>query len=377
MRLVYLSPVPWASFAQRPHRFVEWFHARVGGEVLWIDPYPTRLPELADFGRAKAEGGCAMKTAAKGNTPAWLTVLHPRSLPIEPLPGSSVLNRLLWNDVLRAVEAFVGQCQCLLGIGKPSELALQTLARHPSIPSLYDAMDNFPAFYRGLSRLAMEGRERKVAAQVSRISVSSTVLAGRFAAYRSKLVFAHNACSSEALPPVEAARKESERPVLGYVGTIGHWFDWPSVFNLAEANPSLCIRLIGPAYVTPSGRLPRNIELLPACDHATAMRSMQKFSVGLIPFKRTNLTASVDPIKYYEYRAMGLPVLSTRFGEMALREGHAGVFFADKCSDLAAVAESAMAYECVIGEIEEFRAANSWKARFDASDILRFVVQGR
>lgn len=44
MQLVYLSPLPWDSFSQRPHQFVEWFHNKHGGEVLWIDPYPTRLP---------------------------------------------------------------------------------------------------------------------------------------------------------------------------------------------------------------------------------------------------------------------------------------------------------------------------------------------
>lgn len=372
MRLVYLSPVPWASFAQRPHKFVEWFHARRGGEVLWVDPYPTRLPELSDFRRVKVVGGSATKLAAKGSNPAWLTVIRPRSLPLEPLPGAGALNRLLWSDVLQAIDIFVEEGECQIGIGKPSELALQLLARHPAVPSLYDAMDDFPAFYRGLSRAAMGRREREVAALVSRISVSSTALADRFAAHHSKFVDEHalNACAVDTLPDLDASLKKSERPVLGYVGTIGHWFDWPLVYDLAEANQSMCIRLIGPIYAAPTGAMPRNIELLPACNHATAIRAMQEFSVGLIPFRCTDLTASVDPIKYYEYRALGLPVLSTRFGEMALRDGQSGVFLADKHSDLTNLIRSAMSYECEIDEIQEFRAANSWEARFDASGIL-------
>lgn len=370
MRLVYFSPVPWASFAQRPHKFVEWFHAKRGGEVLWVDPYPTRLPELADFRRIKTGGGGAKKLAEKGRTPEWLTILRPRSLPIEPLLGAGALNRRLWNDVLRAVDTFVDKGECQLGIGKPSELALQVLARHPAVSSFYDAMDDFPAFYRGLSRIAMGWREREVAAKVMRISVSSTALADRFATYRSKLTLAFNACAIETLPSPSAAAKNSERPVLGYVGTIGHWFDWPLVFDLAEANPSMCIRLIGPVYALPPASVPRNIELLPACDHATAMRFMQEFSVGLIPFKHTDLTGSVDPIKYYEYRALGLPVISTSFGEMALRDGQAGVFLMNKHSDLVNLVKTAMAFECEVEEMQEFRTANSWEVRFDASGIL-------
>lgn len=370
MRLVYFSPVPWASFAQRPHKFVEWFHARRGGEVIWVEPYPTRLPELADFQRLRSVGVRATNLAVNENVPPWLTILRPRSLPIEALPGSGMLNRLLWRDVLQVINTFVEEEECQFGIGKPSKLALQALNRNSNIPSFYDAMDDFPAFYRGLSRITMGWREREVVARVTRISVSSTALADRFAAYHSKLTLALNACSIETLLPTKATIESSGRPVIGYVGTIGHWFDWPLVFDLAEANPSMCIRLIGPVYVMPSGSLPRNIELLPACDHATAMRLMQEFSVGLIPFKRTDLTASVDPIKYYEYRALGLPVLSTCFGEMALRDRQVGVFLMDKHSDLASLVRTAMAYECEIDEIQEFRTVNSWEARFDASGIL-------
>lgn len=370
MRLVYLSPVAWTSFAQRPHRFVEWFHARRGGEVLWVDPYPTRLPQLADFRRIKTEGESEANLAAKASVPAWLTILRPRSLPIEPLPGASALNRLLWKDLLQEIETFVERGECLLGIGKPSALALQVLNRYPAVPSLYDAMDDFPAFYWGLSRAAMERRERAVAARVTRISVSSTVLARRFAIYHSKLALALNACAVEALPPARAMIKGSESPILGYIGTIGHWFDWSFVFDLAVANPSMCIRLIGPVHVMPSGPLPRNIEFLPACDHASAMRHMQEFSVGLIPFKLTDLTSSVDPIKYYEYRALGLPVLSTRFGEMALRDGQRGVFLTDKHSDLAGLVRAAMTYEHDQDEIKEFRETCSWGRRFDSSGIL-------
>lgn len=370
MRLVYFSPVPWASFAQRPHKFVEWFHAKRGGEVLWVDPYPTRLPQLADFRRIKTVGVSATKLAVKESIPAWLSILRPRSLPIEPLPGSGALNRLLWSDVLQEIHAFVDERECQFGIGKPSELALQVLARYPAVPSLYDAMDDFPAFYRGLSRIAMGRRERDVAARVTRISVSSTALADRFATYYLKLTPALNACAIETLPYLNAANKNLGRPVLGYVGTIGQWFDWPLVFDLAEANPSMCIRLVGPIYTLPPGPVPCNIELLPACDHATAIRFMQEFSVGLIPFKRTDLTASVDPIKYYEYRALGLPVISTCFGEMALRDGQTGVFLVDKHSDLVALVRAAIASECEIDEIQKFRTANSWDVRFDASGIL-------
>jgi hypothetical protein len=97
---------------------------------------------------------------------------------------------------------------------------------------------------------------------------------------------------------------------------------------------------------------------------------MQSFSVGLIPFKQTDLTASVDPIKYYEYRALGLPVISTSFGEMTLRGKQNGVFLVSDQSNLLNVVEQALAYESNKNEIQQFRNENAWGARFDACGLF-------
>jgi hypothetical protein len=346
--------------------FVEWFRNRYGEDVLWVDPYSTRLPSLEDLQRIKHRRKIAAPKHGKQNFPDWLTVLRPYALPIEPLTGVNMLNILLWRNILQAISVFIEKGECLVCIGKPSQLALSVLDRYSTNPSLYDAMDDFPAFYKGMSRSAMEKKEQKVASRVTRISVSSTFLAERFAGYHSKLVLAHNACSVKHLPSINKPVKQKKRPVLGYVGTIGQWLDWPLVCDLAEKNPTMCVRLIGPIYASPPTSLPHNVELLPACDHASAISAMQGFSVGLIPFKKTDLTASVDPIKYYEYRALGLPILSTRFGEMALRESQKGVFFVDKYSDLEKQVKEALTCRSDIVEIEGFRKANSWDARFDS-----------
>lgn len=367
--LIYLSPLPWSSFAQRPHKFVEWFHARTGGQVLWVDPYPTRLPTSDDFRRIKAAIGSGPSPVMMP-VPEWLTVLQPRALPIEPFPGSVLINRLLWKQVQREIDGFIQRPGCLLAIGKPSKMAADILRRHPQLPSLFDAMDDFPAFYRGFSRWAMGSSERTVARLAKQITVSSTLLAHRFSEYGERVLVALNACAIEVLPAIDAQRVPSTPYVLGYVGTIAQWFDWEMVTALALANPQMLVRLIGPVFgAIPSG-LPRNIELLPACSHQQAINHMQQFSIGLIPFKRTLLTESVDPIKYYEYRALGLPVLSTPFGEMATRENATGVFLADGQANLANIVGLALKHKDDVAQIAQFRSENSWSARFDSVDIL-------
>ena len=243
------------------------------------------------------------------------------------------------------------------------------MRRHPQLPTLFDIMDDFPAFYTGLSSLAMAAREQEVAQQAQQVLVSSTFLAQRFAACGERLGLALNACAIETLPPVSQLPARPATPMLGYVGTIAQWFDWDMVIALAQAHPAIPVRLVGPVFGTVPSRLPANIELLPACQHPQAIVHMQSFSVGLIPFRRTTLTQSVDPIKYYEYRALGLPVLSSRFGEMAMRGDQPGVFLAGENSGLVQQVSSALAHRDGIDSIAAFRASNSWDARFDGAQI--------
>ncbi|MFL6535832.1 MAG: glycosyl transferase [Pseudomonas sp.] len=364
MRMIYLSPVPWASFSQRPHYFVDWYHHQTGAPVLWIDPYPTRLPTLSDLKRKSPVAG-----QQNVSVPSWLQVRKPRSLPIEPLPGSAILLKRLWRNLFREVAVFCAGKPCRVCVAKPSELALQLLALFPESHAIYDAMDDFPAFYQGLSRRSMERRQAQLIQRVSKVLASSSALRDKLLDMTDQVELALNACDMHTLAPVRSLDLGAKQQVLGYVGTLGRWFDWDLVIALAQANPGNPIRLIGPLFTPAPRGLPANIELFPECSHASAIAAMATFSVGLIPFKLNRLTASVDPIKYYEYHALGLPVISTRFGEMALRDREPGVWIVDEDTDLRKAAVEALASRSDPSAVEQFREAHHWARRFSAINL--------
>ena len=116
------------------------------------------------------------------------------------------------------------------------------------------------------------------------------------------------------------------------------------------------------------------MRLLPACKQSEAAGHLARFSAGLIPFRSNALTAGVDPIKYYDYRAAGLPVLSTRFGEMALRGRDDGVYFLDRADDLAETVSAALGHRRDAAETSRFRRNNNWTSRFRQSDGLRSLL---
>ncbi len=367
MRLIYLSPLNWVSFAQRPHKFVEWWHNRTGGDVLWVNPYPTRLPQFSDFKRA------SMKLDDVSNaTPRWLHVRSSLTFPIEPIPGSGLVNAIVWRQLFQSIDQFAKGSSLIIAIGKPTELSLQLISRFKNAYTFYDAMDDFPAFYSSsLSRAAMEKRESKLVSNVNAIWVSSTKLKKRWEYANTELCLVHNGVDGAVLPRKTLINKNNKQKVLGYVGTIGRWFDWEWVLQIAKLRPKDIVRLVGPVFVKPPVSLPSNVEIEPACEHSEAIAAMQQFDVGLIPFQNNELTESVDPIKYYEYRSIGLPVVSTSFGEMAFRSDTDGVFVCTVKGALSQLLNDALKFTVSEASANRFKLENTWDVRFDSTGLIR------
>lgn len=359
MRLIYFSPLPWSSFTQRPHEIVAYFHKVTGGKVLWIDPYPSRLPSWGDLFRPRAWSD------NPAIPPGWLEVCTPLALPIDPLPfGARVNHHLFWQPLIKRLDHFITTGgHVFIGIGKPSALAIDMLRRFPEGGSFFDAMDDFPAFYGGLSKKAMTCWESQVLELVQQVFASSTHLLTRLSKLGARPTLVRNACAADQLPEPRP-RTSSSVKTIGYIGTVGEWFNWDLTIKLAQAAPDSSVKIIGPIYHRPPSRLPHNITVEPACSHPQALEKMRSFDAGLIPFRRNRLTDSVDPIKYYEYRAMGLPVISTIFGEMAYRRSENGVFLLDDTCNFESTVYAACLYKDTADAITLFRRKNSWEERF-------------
>lgn len=370
MTLVYFAPVAWDGYPQRPHYFVRHFLRWTGGKVVWIDPYPSRLPVVRDLQRLTKDRGARLTL----ERPAGLTVVSLRALPIDPLPVGRWLNReLLWRALSGRLSAVLGDDVVAIGVGRPSGLALAALRALGQGASFYDAMDDFPEFYRGISKRSVSANEREIAGAVDLILTSSSALWDKFEWRGSRRIMVRNGFEMSDLPPLPIER--DGRQVFGYVGCIGAWFDWTAVVRLAESFPDAAVHLVGPCFAGPPRRLPSNVAVFPACPVDRAIAYFRTFSVGLIPFKRTRLTDGVDPIKYYAYRGMGLPVLSTMFGEMTRRGSVDGTFFLDRNGGLKNAASAALAAKADTSSVEQFRREHTWERRFEEARVFERVLE--
>ena len=366
VNLVYAAPVPYSSFAQRAHHFVAFCNRNGGGRTLWIDPYPSRLPRPADLRRSRLRSYSRADAAVeKLSPPPWCA---------DPAMRPRWLRRVVWRPVLQRVAAFVQGEAWMLAIGRPSLLALLLLERTEHQASCYDAMDDFPEFQRGAARALSRRTEAEIARRVDQVIVSSSLLRDKFNRLGRDAELLHNGLDPCQQPLAEAAGDER---VFGYIGTIGDWFDWELVATMARALPEVRFDLIGPTAAPPPAPLPGNVYCLGECASEEAPSRLRRFSAGIIPFKVNRLTAAVDPIKYYEYRAAGLPVISTEFGEMRQRGADPGVCLIDRSADFRAVLQRLEAHSPGSPQaLERFRKANSWPARFEQSSFLRRQLAG-
>ncbi|MCE5223309.1 glycosyltransferase [bacterium] len=102
------------------------------------------------------------------------------------------------------------------------------------------------------------------------------------------------------------------KPIFGYFGAIKSWFDIDLIKQAALQFPTYSFVLVGPydeAIRKQADTLP-NIHWLGKKEYAAAPSYIRQFDVCMIPFLQNELTLSVSPLKFYEYMAMGKPVIS-------------------------------------------------------------------
>lgn len=102
------------------------------------------------------------------------------------------------------------------------------------------------------------------------------------------------------------------RPIVGYTGSISERIDCGLIASLAASLPKGCIVMIGPDTLTEADRpTASRIHYLGLRRHEELPAFVQHFDVALIPFRITEATLRLNPVKTLEYLAAGVPVVST------------------------------------------------------------------
>ncbi len=265
----------------------------------------------------------------------------------------------------------------VLWIGIPSHATVEAIKSITPRLLVYDCIDNVAAFHQNRPDIIETERFLASAAQV--VFATSTDLFEKMKPLNSKTFLVPNAVDSERFrvvaeqahhPPRDM--RQIKHPILGYVGEIAEWFDSDLVRDLATQNPNWSVVLIGKIHADIPSILPLpNVYHLGWKRNADVPGYLSQFDVCLLPFKVNPLTNAVNPIKLYEYLAMGKPVVSTPIREV--QSYRDVVEIADPSEFSAAVTKALQTAgdEKRVKRRLEIAETNTWDIRVD--EIIRIL----
>ena len=320
MIVVYLSPVNWDSIAQRPHFFADFIADHDVEKIIWVDPLPSRFPKYSDI-RTKLVG-IESKSIVKHNKIDVVKVGN--VLPIEPFNKIyKLINGKIINKFIDDIKLKIKDQEAILIVGKPSVLCLEVIRNVAFRKVISDVMDDYPHFFNGKARRSVSSLLDTLIRKADISMFSSRGLFEKYSPFSKNALLVMNACSKAFYAEIKKLEvigmaQSSNRVTYGYIGSVAKWFDWDFVTELSVRRPDAEIIIVGPSYVK-RDNIPENVVIKPAIDHKEIPELIKTFTYGIIPFHINELTESVDPVKYYEYIAAGIPVISTGFGEMKNR----------------------------------------------------------
>ncbi|MBT2282046.1 glycosyltransferase [Paenibacillus polymyxa] len=104
------------------------------------------------------------------------------------------------------------------------------------------------------------------------------------------------------------------KKTIGYYGAIEEWFDVDLISKLAKQKDIIII-LIGHCGLS-DVKFPGNVHLLGPKPYSELKNYTAFFDAMIIPFLVNDLTNAVSPVKFFEYCAIGKPIITTPIAEV-------------------------------------------------------------
>lgn len=163
--------------------------------------------------------------------------------------------------------------------------------------------------------------------------------------------------------------KRNNKKRVGYLGTISEWLDFDMIKNIALRNNEIDFYIIGPvAKGTDIEKYSKidNLVFTGSQPYNSVPNILNELNICIMPFKITELIESVNPVKIYEYLAMGKPVIASRYKE-TLRFGNLIYTYntEEEFEKLLRMLINKKENEEIIKKRVDFAKDNSWRKRSD------------
>lgn len=295
-----------------------------GYVVFYIDSMGMRQPSLtsrADLLRILARGKQLLRR------PRWveegILVWSPPAIPIPQSGFARRVNKVVVSILLRLWLRWYKFCPAITWTYHPLTLSLLALGRWGTL--VYHCVDDFSA-QAPLKRSVMEVEEQRLLARADAIFVTSRALEQKFSGLANVYYYPNSVdvqhFEDAASQADEDVLAEIPHPRVGFIGAIAAYkVDATLLMETFGTHREWQLVLVGPREdrdetITSVLALP-NVHHIEAVSFQEVPRYMRSFDVGIIPAVESDYTKAMFPMKFFEYLASGLPVVSTSLPALA------------------------------------------------------------
>lgn len=331
--IVLLSTADWDNPFWTNKQHVTCELARRGHRVLYVDSIGLRTPSATaqDLGRIwrRLKKGLRAPQNVRSNVWVW----SPLVIPLQRFQLVRSVNNLLLRAGLRFWMWRLGIAPDVMWTYNP--MTLEFFSNQAFTNTVYHCVDEIKA-QPGMPVAQIEAADTALVKASDVVFVTAEYLLesrrvfNKNTHYFSNVAdFTHFAQAREASTIVPADIAALKKPVIGFVGAIsGYKVDFELLKSMAQQHPEWQIVLIGKVGegdphtdVTELKSLP-NIHFMGPRPYADLPACMKGFDVAILPCMLNEYTRSMFPMKFFEYLAAGLPVVSTALHAL---QGHKDV----------------------------------------------------
>lgn len=233
---------------------------------------------------------------------------------------------------LFALRQSYARLQDLLGVTEPAPLLWFHYPHQGYVTRLFDDSLNILEIYDNLTDI--DGNEQEYVNRLERrhrgridiLLTTSRKIHEKYAgSYKRSCMFGNGLSrsayerltDSNTAPRAELAAIPSPR--LGYAGMLSDRMDWDLIVQLADKNPAWNFIFAGPMADTKlSKRIAdiTNIHIPGSYAYEDVPAVLKSFDLGLLPYRDTPFFEFLNPLKFYEMAAAGVPMASSPVAEL-------------------------------------------------------------
>ncbi|MBI4855601.1 MAG: glycosyltransferase [Acetobacterium woodii] len=371
-RFIILSSCGWTDIYQRMHHISRSL-AKFGNEVIYVIPSTTNNTEVSDTDFKDINNYSLENIRDVEGVKIYAPVAKTHNGTVQTCNYNDLVQQLLDENVESKKSVIITYTPCQVNTIKEMK---------GDFFHIYDCVDDHSDMeYAFWGNIKDSVWEQELMDKADAITTTATSLfLQRVAIERKNNVYLSRNAVNEGDFPIDDKSSIPEdlivipEPRIVYTGAIYEWFDKELFYSVVKANPEKSFVIIGFGDDKVFSEKYDNLFLLGPKKHSELKRYLNNCQVAIIPFKDgSDLVINCDPIKQYEYIAVGLPVVATYMPEVAI--GKINTLCANTVEAFNQAIERCLKLEIDDNAITEFLIENSWNERAallcDIADINR------